>query len=250
MNKSYAMASINYHGPVVIFDLDDTLFRERDFCRSGFAFLCNKESYLVGNFQPYPTYQTLKDLEKEMDRLLTARENPFEVFEQFFRPLIESAGEKWDLQKHIKAYRNHLPAKLKAAEGAIEFLEHLSNAGIRMGIITDGRSVTQRNKIKALGINKFFDPDLIFISEETGCDKHSKEMFARVVRHYPEASTFYYIGDNVRKDFFQPNIMGWTTIKIAYNTDNVHPYCESESGLHEASLFFENYFSLKQYSFK
>ncbi len=40
-------ADIYYHGPVVVFDLDDTLIRERDFCRSGFKAIAG---YLIDKY--------------------------------------------------------------------------------------------------------------------------------------------------------------------------------------------------------
>lgn len=116
-----------------------------------------------------------------------------------------------------------------------------------MAIITDGRSNTQRRKIEALGLRRYVAPDLILISEETGHDKHSKEMFAEVVRHFPEAATFWYVADNPRKDFYHPNLMGWNTAKVPYDPDNVHPFVEPESPLHAPKIKLNNILSLLQY---
>lgn len=227
-------SEIDYHGIVVGFDLDDTIFRERDFCRSGFRFLLNPELYKVQGVADYPDEASLETLYHKMESALTRRDNPFTEFENFFRPLVESAGEVWDLDEHILAYRNHLPS-ITPEQEVIETMDFLSRRGVRMALITDGRSNTQRRKIEALGLEKYVAPDLILISEETGSDKHSKEMFATLVRRFPEASGFYYVGDNVAKDFHQPNLLGWTTIQVPTHPDNVHPAVEPESPLHAPS---------------
>lgn len=207
------MADFNYHGPVVAFDLDDTLFRERDFCRSGFRFLCNlhKES-----LSPAETETLLQ----KMDAALADRENPFSPYEDIFK---NKGLEGFDIRNEIEIYRNHLPESLHFSEEVEEVLENLSSRGIRMALVTDGRSGTQRRKIEALGLDRFIAPDLILISEETGYDKHSRNNFAVVVRAFPEAKGFFYIGDNPGQDFYQPNLMGWTTIQAPSHPDNVHP---------------------------
>lgn len=215
---------ISYHGPVVGFDLDDTLFRERDFCRSGFRFLCDPDRYRVLDLNPYPGKELLGKLCRLMEEELSAGRNPFVPFEDFFLPIALEAHLKWELGPHIEAYRAHHPEALSPAPGMPELMEELARRGIRMALITDGRSATQRRKIEALGLQRFFSPDMILISEETGYDKlNSKEMFASVVRKYPEAARFFYIGNNALKDFYHPNLMGWTTVQVPHHPDDVHP---------------------------
>lgn len=235
-----------YHGPVVAFDLDDTLFRERDFCRSGFEWLCNRDSYRVLDCNPYPDEDSLRRLEKQMDVEISNSRNPFVPFESFFKPLAENLNLEWNLKDHINSYRAHRPKVLRLTEGVENLLEELRRKGIRMALITDGRSTTQRRKIEALGLEKYFHKDLIFISEETGFDKNSKEAFAALVRIFPEAKSFYYIGDNPEKDFYYPNLMGWKTIQVPSHPDNVHLEAKPASPLHEPQHKVEDYISILQ----
>lgn len=216
------MADINYHGAVVVFDLDDTLFRERDFCRSGFRFLCNLHRETLS---PYETEALLR----KMDAELINRKNPFSPYEDTFN---NKGLVGFDIKKEIEIYRNHLPEMLEYSEGVEDVLKNLSSRGIRMALVTDGRSGTQRRKIEALGLDRFIAPDLILISEETGFDKHSRNNFAAVVRAFPEARSFFYIGDNPEKDFYQPNLMGWTTVQAPSHPDNVHLPSRPASPLH------------------
>ena len=96
-----------------------------------------------------------------------------------------------------------------------------------MALVTDGRSNTQRSKIKALKLDKYIPADNIYISEEQNADKTQPDSFQSIVRKYPEAKRFIYIGDNERKDFIMPNLLGWKTIKVVWNQDNVHPEYET-----------------------
>ena len=241
------MPDLNYHGTVVAFDLDDTLFRERDFCRSGFRFLCDSALYRVSDNLVNLPEESLRHLVSQMDEELNHKRNPFVPFEEFFKPLVEDKGEEWNLDRHIAAYRTHLPKNLKFAEGAEETLNCLARRGVRMAVITDGRSVTQRRKIEALALNRFVAPDLILISGETGHDKHEKHMFATVVREFPEANKFVYVGDNVSKDFYYPNLMGWLSVQAPPDDDNVHMNQVAKSCLYEPKIKLEKFDYLCNY---
>lgn len=206
---------IYYHGPVMVFDLDDTLFAERDFCRSGFRFLASRVKSLLGTWP--------ENLVAEMEEALENRQSPFNVFEDRLAPLFRERNIPFSLNDFISEYRAHCPESLSLLPQVEETLMALSSKKIVMGLITDGRSVTQRSKIEALAIQKFFPPENILISEEIGFDKTSPEPFAFFMRKYPEAREFVYVGDNPSKDFLQPNLLGWTTFLSPSHPDRVHP---------------------------
>src|SRR5690606_34560020 len=110
----------------------------------------------------------------------------------------------------LKWYREHMP-EIKLREGVIEFLEELKNHQVPLGLITDGRSISQRNKLKALKIEGFFDD--IIISEEFGSEKPDPENYLYFVNKYGKRD-YYYIGDNTGKDFLIPARLGWNIICI------------------------------------
>lgn len=203
----------NYRGPVMVFDLDDTLASERLYCRSGFRFAA---SWLADR---YPQVEVVK-IEEIMTDALMKRESHYEALEKYLSEVdMEPAAVMPDL---VKACRAHRPdSGYVLAPGVKETLEYFRSSGIRMGLITDGRSITQRRKIEALGLQQYFAPDAIFISEERGVDKHSPDSFEEMVRLFPEAGKFTYVGDNPEKDFRWPNLLGWNTVCIA-DTDNSH----------------------------
>lgn len=216
-------SDFSYHGPVVVFDLDDTLIHEREYCRSGFREI---EKRLVDSRS-----KEFIGISKRLDSALRRRSRHFDLLEE----ILDYANGKFDIPEIdskykddlISLYRNHISRKNLMSEGATELLSALSGNGIKMGLITDGRSVTQRAKIESAGLNRYFEPENIYISEETGYDKGSLENFCDIVRKYPEANKFVYVGDNERKDFIVPNMLGWKTICVKYEIDNVYEKFES-----------------------
>lgn len=193
---------ISYHGKIVVFDLDDTLYKERDYAISGFKAVASL-------FSDNPFSQ--------MKEAFLKGENPMDAALNFS---CDSPLPK--IETMLSTYRTHTP-EISLPADVREMLTTLRDKGIPMGLITDGRSVSQRNKIKALGLEEFFSQEMIFISEETGAEKSSPASFREIVRMWPEASKFYYIGDNPAKDFLIPNLMGWESIQILHNHEiNIH----------------------------
>lgn len=221
------MPDFNYHGDVVVFDLDDTLAPERDFCRSGFQVIQKKLHEL---FPGIP----FRGVAFRMGTYLNKRKNYFNLLEEILKEKIPTLHEneaslKTLMTELVTLYRNHKPEneKYKLIPGVDALLDELRNRGVVMALVTDGRSITQRRKIEALGLRDYIPQSNIFISEEKDADKTSPENFRNIVREYPEARRFFYIGDNPAKDFIMPNLLGWITCMVPRNYDNVHPIDDS-----------------------
>jgi len=180
----------------VVFDLDDTLYSEIEFVFSGIKFVINKFN-LVDSRRSAEFYASQDNWIKYI-----LIENDLEVSTDMVKNILET-------------YRTHVP-DISLKEGVIETLEMMCQKGVRLGLITDGRSVSQRNKIKALGILDYIDN--IIISEEIGSEKPSRQNYSS----FHSASTCYYVGDNPSKDFVTPNSLGWTTVMLKDDGNNIH----------------------------
>lgn len=204
--------NFHYHGPVVAFDLDDTLYYERSFVESALRAVARMD--------------IMREVGEECE-LYSAMLSAFEAGQNVFDAISERVADSgYDysalLPEMINTYRYHLP-QIKLSEETAVVLEELQKSGVAMALVTDGRSRTQRAKIAALGLDKYFREESIFISEERGSDKISGKSFREIVRMWPEASGFFYIGDNPAKDFKSANMLGWTTICLMHNGKGVHP---------------------------
>ncbi len=187
-----------------IFDLDDTLFQEIDFLKSAYTHISSKIS------------QT--DHRDIYDHMLQKYQNKENVFEWLINKYQQSMPEM-SVQWLLKEYREHVPA-ITLSESNVAFMQALAERKIPMGLITDGRSVTQRNKLKALGIEHYFQD--VIISEEFGSEKPHERNYLYFENKYP-GMNFYFFGDNTSKDFIVPAKLGWTTICIKNSGNHIHP---------------------------
>ena len=180
---------------IFVFDLDDTLYSERDFEKSGIEFV----------------YENLSIKHISLETILSNREN-------WIEQIIDDLNNQITLQIVLDIYRNHFPT-IQLYKDAKVFLEKLLSQGNEMSLITDGRSITQRNKLRALGIESYFKN--IIISEEINSEKPSEYNF-RLVMSNEKFGDYVYIADNPKKDYITPNKLGWTSICLLDRGQNVH----------------------------
>jgi putative hydrolase of the HAD superfamily len=191
---------------VVIFDLDDTLFNEIDFLISAY----NEISQFLSNVQGVD--KSKNEIFNYMYSLYLRKKNPFEQVISFLN--IKNIKTS-DL---LEIYRNHLP-NISLNDDVKEVLDYLKYHKFIIGIITDGRSIQQRNKIKALNLENFISG--LVISEEFGSEKPNLENFKFFEIFFPN-SNYTYVGDNINKDFIAPNQLNWDTICLLNNGKNIH----------------------------
>jgi putative hydrolase of the HAD superfamily len=186
-----------------VFDLDDTLYPENDYVRSGFRYLAD----LVSRLYDKPFAALLEQAQQSGSQDVLGR-------------ALQAANLPASLKDHlVAAYRYHRPA-LAPHPGALELIEGCRLRRCPLYLVTDGRSVTQRLKIEALGLGGLFDE--IFISEELGCEKPHPLAFETIVAR-GGAGPWVYLADNPAKDFVAPNALGWTTIGVRHACSRVHP---------------------------
>lgn len=187
----------------VIFDLDDTLYKEADFARSGFAAVAGRLRARHG-IESLPL----------MERLFAACEGRIfdRVVEEYGLPAEDSAAL-------TELYRSHIPS-IVPSRGAVQLLAALKRADVPVGVLTDGRSRTQRNKLAALGITPLLDA--VVISEEIGSTKPDERNYLRF-RELLGERNFWYVADNPRKDFVSCRKLGWRTICLKDDGRNIHP---------------------------
>lgn len=198
------MRSLSDIGWVVVFDLDDTLYKEVDYLRSGYRSIADQLMSEYGIVEdPYP--MMLRCFDRGADTYVC---------------LNERYGLDVPKEVYLRLYRTHVPVLSLSAE-VREVLCRLRRRGCVLGIVTDGRSVTQRNKIRALGLSHYIAWDDIIISEEFGSEKTEMRNFACYRDKYA-ARRFMYVGDNPEKDFLVPNRLGWVTACLLGDEYNIH----------------------------
>lgn len=187
---------------VIVFDLDDTLYKEKDFLLSAFKEIANWIEI---------TY-SVKDVFSFMLNIWNEGKDVFSTLIGYWNLPIQK-GEL------LAMYRRHKP-NINLDTETQELLENLVSQSL-LGLITDGRSITQWNKIHALNLQNWMQKGDIVISEEFGSEKPSLDNFIYFQHRYPHAR-YIYVGDNTAKDFLAPNILGWETVCLLDNGENIH----------------------------
>lgn len=189
---------------LVIFDLDDTLYSEKEYVKSGYdkiaqAFPCVKD-------MSSKLWSAFLERKKAIDEVLRA----------------ERLLTKENLEKCLNIYRKHLP-DIHLYKGVAEMLKRLKMSGKKLGLITDGRPEGQRAKIKALDIEKFFDS--VIITDELGGLQYRKPCEKAFIltseRLGVSLEKCAYIGDNLNKDFIAPEKLGIKSIYLN-NSDGIY----------------------------
>lgn len=165
----------------VIFDLDDTLYSEKQYVRSGYK--------KIGQFL------AREDAEDKLWRYFEAGNPAIDAY-------LEEIGEEHKKSECLKIYREQIP-DITLYDGVVNLIKELKNKNIKVGIITDGRPEGQKNKLKALGLDVLIED--IIITDELGgiqfrkpCDIAFRIMQNRWRLPYEQ---IIYVGDNPNKDF-------------------------------------------------
>lgn len=190
----------------VVFDLDDTLYSEKQYVRSGYK--------AIALF--------LGDVEVEQ-RLW----NYFINGEKAIDELLKEMNLKKRKDECLEIYRGHMP-KISLYPGVEELILELKRKGIKVGIITDGRVQGQKNKIKALGLEGLMDD--IIITDELGGEAFRKpnDISFRIMQNRWKIpfEQMAYVGDNPSKDFQAPTQLGMRGICFV-NKDGLYSHMEA-----------------------
>jgi putative hydrolase of the HAD superfamily len=214
----------------LVFDLDDTLYPERDYARSGLRAAGAAAERQFG-------IQGLG----EIAIALFNRGRRGDIFQEALRQVQWSDVEA-AVPAMIRAYRHHSPS-IRLYPDVEEVLPRLRRFG-RLALITDGYLPPQQLKVQALGVESFFDP--IIYTEQLGrhCWKPAEQAFISLEQTCSAAATdCVYVADNPRKDFIAPRKRGWVTIRIK-RPDTEH---EKASGEHDAQCEMRDFRDLERW---
>lgn len=189
---------------IIVFDLDDTLYDELTYVRSGFEAVAHA---LGMQFQAEPEalvqlmWQTLK------------KEGRGKVFNAALESLHQLTNK--NVRRCVSIYRHHFPENLQLYNDAETVMQYLEVRRIPRYIVTDGNKLVQHRKLQALQLEQRMTK--CFITHRYGV-KHAKpspycfQKIAQIEKVSP--ADIVYIGDNIAKDFIGIKKLGFQTIRI------------------------------------
>jgi putative hydrolase of the HAD superfamily len=195
-----------------VFDIDDTLYLERDYVQSGFR--------AVGAWAA--RWTGISDFAERCWSCFLAGER-----QSVFNHALVEAGKECTpglVSAMVEIYRAHVPS-IALTNDAVAALKEISRTA-SVAIVSDGPAASQSRKADALGLELFAEP--IILTEVLGPEfrKPNPAAFQRIEQTRP-ASVFLYVADNPAKDFAGPQQLGWTTVRVRrpgglhYASDNI-----------------------------
>lgn len=235
----------------VIFDLDDTLYRERDFVDQSFRSVAKVlADYLAKKSKPGVNGQRVEGADEP-----SYEKSPEGLFRQMIE-LMEQEGrgeifnrlcERYDVdvpvQELVRIYRETKPVLSLYPDGE-ELLKWLEGQDIRTGLITDGNAQVQHNKIRALGLDKRLD--VVLASYDLGLRKPDRGVYVYCLEKLgctPEEAV--YIGDNPLKDFIGARALGMKTARVI-RPEGLHMWRTPQEG-YEADITVSLLTELKEW---
>lgn len=188
----------------LIFDLDDTLYPEREFVFSGYDAVVRAFASELGWGSG------------SVGRMRELFESPFrsKVFDTLLSEYqIEPSRHAELIPRMVDVYRHH-PPRIHLYPDADAALTHWRQR-VRTGLISDGPLAMQQSKAAALGLESRLDAMIFTDAWGRECWKPHPRGFEEIARRLMmPAGECAYVGDNPAKDFVAPNELGWMTLRI------------------------------------
>lgn len=206
-------------------DLDDTLYNEIDYVISGYDL-----------FEKWYYFQYKKKIKYKLDKkeILKNLKNHVQLF------IKKNQINEINSYKIIELIRNHKP-NIIINNRNLKKLEKLKLIFKNLILTTNGRSITQNNKIDSLGVRKYFNK--IIISEEIGAKKPQKKFYEISLNEFNNHN-FIFIGDNFYKDLELPSIYGHKVILIQNKKNRLHELEKKKKNLKKIDLIYNNFYNI------
>lgn len=215
-----------YKWRAIIFDLDDTLYLERDYVLSGFRAVASWAETQIA----IPAEEGYAALVR-----LFATGVRGNTFNEWLALYDQPAKRVPEL---VTVYREHKPA-LRPFPGIPELLDAL-RPHCALGLLGDGYLEVQRRKLTALGLAHCFD--IVVFTDEFGRDAWKPDIRAfltitdRLGVHATEA---VYVGDNHLKDFLGARRARMSTI-CCRHPDSVYGHHAPPTAEHAADFVVDS----------
>jgi len=187
---------------LIAFDLDDTLYPELSFVKSGFRAVARAVE------ERFPRAQKIYEL---LWSIFSAGER-----RSTFNAALRQAGlgeREIAAAELVQIYRSHMPG-IQLYPDAREILSTLQGKK-KIGLITDGYLETQKNKFAALQLEHYVDRAVFTDAAGRECWKPSPWGYQKLMEHFSlQGVQCAYVGDNSLKDFAGAQALGWITFKI------------------------------------
>lgn len=182
---------------IILFDADDTLF---DFYHTGQKSFLNtcKTLGIAAEEKDYDIYSDIN--QKRWDLYSLGKLTRHDVVIGRFEEYAQVKNISFDIEKFYEIYEQNLAGTAILMPETPALLKELKQRGKRCFLITNGLKAVQRGRLALSGIEHYFEG--VFISDEIGFKKPSKEYFDYVATHITdfEKEKSLIVGDSIISD--------------------------------------------------
>lgn len=185
----------------VLFDLDDTLYDQRQWLAGAWDAVCGTAAEL-GVDGPA--------LRVALDVVAAEGSARGGIIDR----ALAQVGAEVEVARLVTAFRQHRPPTLEPYTGAVRAVQRLRDR-VRVGLVTDGDVGIQSAKIDALGLAGAFD--VVVLSDELGRERrkpHPAPFLLALARLDLEPGGAVFVGDHPQKDVVGSQAVGMRAIRV------------------------------------
>jgi putative hydrolase of the HAD superfamily len=187
----------------VIFDLDYCLFDEGVYVDAAF--------HSIARFLSSRSRFSEKTILRKLRRDFRDKGS---MYPRLFNDAVADLGLDQALVGEILDLYGSVDVSLVLFSGAEAVLSKLKRLGLKLALVTNGMVRTQRNKVRLLGVEKFFDV-IVYARECVISEKPNPEVYRIVLKKlgvYAERALC--VGDNPYTDFWGAKKLGMQTMRL------------------------------------
>jgi putative hydrolase of the HAD superfamily len=223
---------------LITFDIDDTLYSSTEFARMA------RENAIKGMIQAglkMGLAEALAELDEVVAEFTSNDEHHFDRLLQRMSPAaLDGINPALLIAAGVAAYRDTVHDSLLIYEDARECLKRFQALGYRLGVVSQGWTVKQAEKLVRLRILQYLDKRAIFFSDQLGTSKSNPKFYQRAAEHLKiKASESMHIGDRPDRDIDSANQAGWITV-LSCRSGRYH----QRQGITPAAFTIHNFWDL------
>lgn len=196
---------------LITFDIDDTLYGSADFARLA------RRNALCAMIDAGLKLK-LEDAHAELDEIVAEFTSNDEFhFDRLLRRVPPSTLDGHNpaiiIASGVAAYHDTIHDSFQGYEDGLTALKKLHGSGFVLGVISQGRTVKQAEKVVRLRILPYLNRKALFFSDQMGMCKSSPKFYLKAADNLGvPASECMHVGDRPDRDIDSPNKAGWITV--------------------------------------
>jgi putative hydrolase of the HAD superfamily len=197
----------------ILVDLDDTIIDFSSSAEATWRAVCDSAAQEVDGLDATVLFDTIARIREwfwsDPERHRQGRADLRAASRRIVHQALSSLGhDREDLAAIVAdTYRDFRNSAIRVFPDAVETLEELRTAGVRLALVTNGAAADQRAKIERFDLARHFEH--ILIEGEFGCGKPDPRVYRaamQALRSEPQST--WSVGDNIEWDVAAPQRLG------------------------------------------